>query len=88
MANQVLDQIVANHAVGEVPQIHIRYDGRSIDIPLSEVDVGVLSTDEQIRAAVADNLGVPIGKLRAFVIDRNNETNHLTLRPEAQWGGK
>jgi hypothetical protein len=75
-----------NQVIDAVPQIHIRYDGRSIDIPLSEVDVGVLSTDEQIRAAVADNLGVPVGKLRAFAIDRNQETNHLTLRPEAVWG--
>lgn len=77
MENQVLDA---------VPQIHIRYEGRSIDIPLTEVDVGVLSTDEQIRSAVAENLGVPVGKLRPFVIDRNQETNHLTLRPEAIFG--
>ncbi len=74
------------NVVDNVPQIHIRYDGRSIDIPLSEVDVGVLSTDDQIRTAVAENMGVPVRKLRAFAIDRNHETNHLTLRPEAVFG--
>jgi hypothetical protein len=77
MDNQVLDA---------VPQIHIRYDGRSIDIPLSEVDIGVLSTDDQIRNAVAENMGVPVAKLRAFAIDKNVETNHITLRPEAVFG--
>lgn len=71
---------------GEVPMIHIRYDGRSTDIPLNELDVGTLSTDEQIRMAVANHLGAPIGKIRAFVIDRNQETGSLTMRPEAVFG--
>lgn len=68
------------------PQIHIRYDGRSLDIPLTEVDVGVLSTDEQIRTAVADNMGIPVAKLRAFAVDKNMESGEITLRPEAIFG--
>jgi hypothetical protein len=67
------------------PQLHIRFEGRSIDVPLNELDVGDRSTDEQVRTAVADHLGVPIGKLRAFAIDRA-ANGELTLRPEAVFG--
>ena len=74
---------VMNH-VG--PQLHIRFEGRSIDVPLNELDVGVLSNDNQIREAVAANMGVPVAKLRAFAIDRNQATGEMTLRPEAVFG--
>ena len=68
------------------PQIHVRFDGRSIDIDLNQLDVGVLSTDNQVRQAVASFLEVPAQKLQAFAIDRNNDTGHMTLRPEAVFG--
>lgn len=68
------------------PMIHVRYEGRSWDIPLNQVDVGVQSTDEQVRSAVAGHLGVPVNKLRTFNIDRNATTGSLTLRPEAVFG--
>lgn len=63
------------------PQIHIRLDGRSIDLPLAELDIGSRSTDDQIRRAVADHLGRPVEKLAAFQVDRQGE--EITLRPEA-----
>lgn len=66
------------------PQIHIRYEGRSWDIPLNDLDVGVLSTDEQVRTAVATHLNVPLAKLRGFAVDE--ATGELTLRPEAVFG--
>jgi hypothetical protein len=68
------------------PQIHVRYEGRSWDIPLNDLDVGTLSTDEQIRTAVATHLNVPLAKLRNFAIDRNEATGELTLRPDAVFG--
>jgi len=67
------------------PQLHIRFEGRSIDVPLNELDVGDRSTDDQVRTAIADHLGVPLGKLRAFAIDRA-ATGEMTLRPEAVFG--
>ncbi len=70
----------------EVPLIHIHFQGRSIDIAQSNIDVGALSTDQQVRAAVANHLEVPVSKLGAFAIDRNQETGHMTLRPEAVFG--
>jgi hypothetical protein len=68
------------------PQLHIRVEGRSHDIPLAELDIGDRSTDEQIRAAAADHLGIPIGKLRAFAVDRDAATGELTMRPPAVFG--
>jgi hypothetical protein len=73
-------QLLAN------PQIHIRFEGRSFDIDQNELDIGTLSTDAQVRQAVANHLGVPQVKLQAFAIDRNRETGSLTLRPEAVFG--
>ena len=71
--------------LGPDPQLHIRFAGRSIDIPLNELDVGNRSTDDQVRAAIADHLGVPVGKLRAFAIERGSN-GEVTLRPEAVFG--
>lgn len=74
-----------NNVVVNVPQIHVRYDGRSYDLPLAELDIGDRSTDEQVRTAVADHLGVPVGKLRAFTVDRA-QNGEMTLRPDAIFG--
>ena len=68
-----------------VPVVHIRFQGRSLDIPQSDLDVGQASSDEQIRRALAGYLEVPVSKLRDYVIDRH-ETGNLTVRPEAVFG--
>ena len=66
--------------------LHIRFDGRSWDIPLTELAIGDDSTDNDIRNAAANHLGIPEQKLRPFAVDRNPETNAITLRPEAVFG--
>ncbi len=75
-------------AVGNLvgPQIHVRLEGRSWDIPLNELDVGVLSTDNQIREAVAQNTGIPVAKFRGFDIERDNVTGEMTIFPSAIFG--
>ena len=70
------------------PQLHFRFDGRSFDVDQSDLDVGVLSTDAQVRQAVATHLGVPLAKIQTFAIDRNQATGSMTLRPEAVFGGR
>jgi len=67
-------------------QIHIRYDGRSLDIDCDVLDVGTLSTDNAIKEAVATHLDVPLVKLRDYHVDRHEETGSLTLRPQAVFG--
>ena len=64
---------------------HVRFAGRSFDIPLSTLDLGPMSADGQIRRSLARYLSVPEFKLDAYVIDRHANGN-LTVRPEAVFG--
>jgi hypothetical protein len=66
--------------------LHVRVEGRSWDIPLADLTIGDQSTDNDIRTAAANWLGIPEGKLRPMRVDRNAETNSITLRPEATFG--
>lgn len=74
---------MANRA--DNPKLHIRFEGRSLDIPLSDLDVGTLSADREIKQALAVYLDVAVGKFRNYVVDRH-ETGNLTIRPEAVFG--
>lgn len=65
--------------------IHVRFDGRSRDIPLKDLDLGPLSADADVKRALARYLEVPEAKFRDYVIDRH-ETGNLTVRPEAVFG--
>jgi len=83
----------------EVPEgkeenmIHVRYEGHSYDFREEEVDVGDLSTDAEVRNAVAGALSEVSSlsvdqvrnKLRDFAIDRGTP-GELTLRPQAVFG--
>ena len=71
----------------ETPQavVHIRFEGKSQDIPVGELDIGRASTDEQIKSAVAGFLDVGVEKLENYVIERHENGNY-TVRPEAVFG--
>jgi hypothetical protein len=66
-------------------RLHIRFEGRSWDIAQVELDLGQLSSDEGVRAAVAAYLQVPANKLAYYVIERHANGN-MTVRPEAIFG--
>ncbi len=66
-------------------QLHIRYDGRSMDIPFSDLDIGPALADNAIKRAIAAYLDVPVDKFRHYVIDRH-ENGNMTIRPEAVFG--
>jgi hypothetical protein len=65
--------------------LHIRFEGRSFDVPLADLDVGVASNDGDVKRALAGYLNVPEAKFRDYVVDRH-ETGNLTVRPEAVFG--
>ena len=65
--------------------LHLRFAGRSFDVPLADLDVGPLSSDADIKRAVAGYLDVAEAKFVHYVIDRH-ETGNMTLRPEAVFG--
>lgn len=72
---------VPNHA----PVIHVRLDGRSHDVSLSQLHLGINPSDEEIRRAIAVQLEVPVGKLGDTMVDRHPNGN-LTIRPQAVFG--
>ena len=65
--------------------LHVRFEGRSLDIPLAVLGVEPGSADARIRQALAEHLDVPVEQLRYYVIDRH-ETGNMTVRPEAVFG--
>lgn len=65
--------------------LHLRFDGRSRDISLDILDVGVASSDESIRSAVSAYLDMSAKSLSGYVVERH-ENGNMTLRPEAVFG--
>jgi hypothetical protein len=68
-----------------VAVVHIRFEGRSLDIPQSDLDVGSASSDNEIKRVLARHLEVAESRLRDYVVDRH-DTGNLTVRPEAVFG--
>ena len=68
-----------------VQVVHIRFEGRSLDVPQGDLDIGSASSDNEIKRALARYLETPEAKLRDYVIDRH-ETGNMTVRPEAVFG--
>jgi hypothetical protein len=67
------------------PVAHIRFDGRSRDVPLAELGVADTSSDHDIKQAIARHLEISEERLHDHVLDRH-ETGNVTLRPEAVFG--
>lgn len=80
----VRDPIMAQRDQG-VTVVHIRFEGRSLDIPQGDLDVGPASSDNDIKRALARYLEVTETKLCDYVIDRH-DTGNMTVRPEAVFG--
>ena len=74
-------RVLANRA----PIIHIRFDGHSVDVPLSALGVSEAAGDENIKQAAARYLEVPAARLQDYVIDRH-ESGNVTIRPQAVFG--
>jgi hypothetical protein len=64
---------------------HIRFGGRSFDLPLAGLEVTHRSDELQIKNRLAAYLEVSPRQLDAYVVDRHANGN-LTLRPEAVFG--
>jgi len=65
--------------------MHIRFDGKSFDIPFGELDIGSRFDDRQVKAALAGYLDVTESRFRNYVVERHSNGN-LTIRPEAVFG--
>src|SRR4051812_6881285 len=67
------------------PVVHVRFEGRSRDVPLADLDLGPRPAEAEIKQVLARYLEVPAEELRDYVVDRH-ETGNLTVRPEAVFG--
>ena len=65
--------------------IHVRFEGRSWELTFQLLDVGDLSSDQEVRQALAGYLDVPLRKLARYVVERHANGN-ITVRPEAVFG--
>lgn len=74
------EMILSNNAL-----LHVRFDGRSWDMPLNSLTLDAKANDVEIRAALARHLDIAPTKLQFYVIERHANGN-LTLRPEAVFG--
>ena len=65
--------------------IHVRFGGRSFDVPLRTLDVSAGSHDGDVKETLARHLEVHPSRLRDYVVDRHGNGN-MTVRPEAVFG--
>lgn len=65
--------------------LHVRYRGRSFDIPLRELRVGEPMSDYHVRLALARYLDLPQRELEEYVVE-HHEGGNWTVRPEAVFG--
>ena len=68
-----------------VALVHVRFEGRSLDVPVSALDLGPGPSDQEVRRVVARYLEAPEVRLHRYMVDRHANGN-LTVRPEAVFG--
>ena len=74
------------HTVSQLnPMIHIRFAGQSYRLEAGALDLGSLSSDNEIKHALARHVRVPVAKFTAYVVERHDNGN-ITIRPEAVFG--
>ena len=65
--------------------IRVRFGRHRVDLPWADVDTSRISTDGQVRTAVAAALGVPAADLATAAVDRLPDGN-LRVRPTSTFG--
>lgn len=65
--------------------VHIRYEGRSVDVREQQLGVSAGMTDREIRQQVARHFDVAAKRLDDYVVDRT-PSGDLVVRPEAVYG--
>ena len=65
--------------------VHIRYEGRSVDVGEQQLGVHAGMSDREIRQQVARHFEVGAKRLEDYVVDRTPHGD-LVVRPEAVYG--
>lgn len=65
--------------------IHVRYEGRSYDVPEKDIRLGKMASDRQILEGLARHFDLDYNKLQTYVVDRR-PSGSVIVRPEAVYG--
>lgn len=65
--------------------VHVRYEGKSYDLPFEDLVITETSADDDVREALARHFDVSPETFRAYVVERHR-TGNITVRPEAVFG--
>jgi hypothetical protein len=81
-----MEAIMLSHVFNQKKsRVHIRYAGQSYDTTFSELDIGALSGENEVRERAARYLNVSSSQLLSYRIERH-ENGNITIRPEAVFG--
>ena len=70
--------------IDTLPILHLRIEGHSEELLLSELGLSLAASDSQIKAAVARHLERSSDSLDDYVVVRHDQT--IVVRPEAIYG--
>jgi hypothetical protein len=65
--------------------VHVRQDGRSLDLHAAQVNITAQMSDAEIRRALARHLDVALDAFEDLVVDRR-PGGDIVVRPEAVYG--
>ncbi|XGW00585.1 MAG: hypothetical protein ACAF41_16900 [Leptolyngbya sp. BL-A-14] len=65
--------------------VHIRFEGRSLDIPETQLRITTGMSDVAVKEQISRHLDVNTDRLSDYVIDRRPSAD-LIIRPEAVYG--
>jgi hypothetical protein len=68
----------------EVPVLHVRFEGNSYELELSELNLNMESSEDQIKRNVAAHYHRPATFFTRYTVVRHS--NAIVLRPEAIYG--
>jgi len=85
MTQRVDRPISGNGYDGAGPAVHVRFGGRSFDVPMADLDLAPGSSDGELKRLLAAHLDVAADRLADHVVDRHPNGN-LTVRPAAVFG--
>ena len=74
---------------GVEERIHVRYDGRTYDYPVRDLDVADEPTNAQILEAASHSLSDELGRnvsLDGFVVESYSENGLWDVHPQAKFG--
>ncbi|MBW4472345.1 MAG: hypothetical protein KME45_18370 [Stenomitos rutilans HA7619-LM2] len=65
--------------------VHIRFEGRSLDLPETQLGITTGMNDVAVKEQVSRHLDVNANRLSAYVVDRR-PSGDVIVRPEAVYG--